>query len=267
VNRRQALETLRAGPALVTGFPGDAVDIGGLLAHLIARRFEGGVYIADLEMESLVWVQDGAPQDAWFFDSDGGEAVLVGDSGHELFREMASNGAMLSVYVGGPPEAAFGPSAGPPSAAPATVFAVPAHAVFTAPLAEPPPKVAQEVPAPVASPEPAARPEPEPAPMIEPSSRPWPLILEGVGERVARHRGQRLAARFTSTLAGALAPHGGRIVSARIITPPMTESTWRAIVEEACAPIVAVAGRAFVDRVIAAAERDAMGGASRGADP
>lgn len=262
MNRRQALETLRAGPALVTGFPGDAVDIGGLLAHLIARRFEGGVYVADLEMESLVWVQDGAPQDAWFFDSDGGEAVLVGDSGHELFREMASNGAMLSVYVGGPPEAAFGPSAGPPSAAPATVFAVPAQKVVpahAAPLAAPPPTVAQEVPALVAS--------PEPAPMIEPSTRPWPLILEGVAERVARHRGQRLAARFISTLAGGLAPHGGRIVSTRIITPPMTESTWRAIVEEACAPVVAVAGRAFVDRVIAAAERDAMGGASMGTDP
>ncbi len=268
MNRRQALESLRAGPALVTGFPGDAVDISGLLAHLIARGFEGGVYLADLEMEGLLWVHDGTPQDAWFFDSGGGEAVLVGDSGHESFREIASHGAMLSVYVGGPPEA-FGPSAGPPSAAPATVFAVPTQnvAAVAAPAVSPVPEPQIATAAAVVAeppPEPAATLDRVPAP--EPASRPWPLILEGVAERVARHRGQRLAAQFTSTLASAIAPHGGRIDGSRIIARAITESTWRVIVEAACAPIVAVAGRAFVDRTIAAAERDALGGVNTGAE-
>jgi hypothetical protein len=351
VNRRQALEVLRAGPALVTGFPGDAVDIDGLLAHLIGSGFEGGIYLADLEMESLVWVHRGEAQDAWFFDVDGGEAVLAGAGGHDLFREMAANGSMLSVYVGAPPDVAFGQAAGPPSGAPATVFKVPGQTIVTSPVAPPPPqpvvevstvdvpalgsqaadpvvisppppsaaaapappavtptavepvaaeapvvesqpivpppveavstpsvsKIAPPAPEPLAkkkrpAPDPAAEPEvavpPQPLPAIdppapvEPSRRPWPRTLEGVAERVARHRGQRLAQRFTATLAAAIAPHGGRLEGTRVVAPPMSEAAWRVIVEAACEPIVAVAGRAFVDKTIAAAEREAVSGDS-----
>jgi len=40
------------------------------------------------------------------------------------------------------------------------------------------------------------------------------------------------------------------------VAPELSESTWRIVVEAACAPITAVAGRAFVDRTIAAADRD-----------
>jgi len=343
VNRRQALEVLRAGPALVTGFPGDAVDIDGLLAHLIGRGFEGGIYLADLEMESLVWVHQGEAQDAWFFDVDGGEAVLAGAGGHDLFREMASNGSMLSVYIGAPPDVAFGQAAGPPSDAPATVFKVPGHTIVTSPLVAlpevqpavevsavevvPPPeskpadpvvtnapslpgvaasgvapaaapaatrpivetkpvvprpaeaaptapaaRIAPPAPEPLAKKKPPARPAPEPPaeplvaalPAVEPaapvesSTRPWPRTLEGVAERVARHRGQRLAQRFTATLAAAIAPYGGRVEGTRVVAPPMSEAAWRVVVEAACDPIVAVAGRAFVDKTIAAAEREAI---------
>ena len=276
MDRRQALELLRAGPALVTDFPGDAVDIDGLLAHLIGRGFEGGIYLADLEMESLVWVHDGEAQDAWFFDVDGGEAVLAGAGGHDLFREMASNGSTLSVYVGAPPDVAFGQAAGPPSAAPATVFKVPgqglvrsqpmpafepaegSEVVTAPPVVEPvaPMSDAHPAPAPSAAGEQVAT---EPVAPVEASTRPWPRTMEGVAERVARHRGQRLAQRFISTLAAALAPHGGRVDGFSVYAPPISEAAWRVIVETACEPIIAVAGRAFVDRAIAAAERDAAG--------
>lgn len=287
MNRRQALEALRAGPALVTDFPGDAVDVDGLLAHLIARGFEGGIYLADLEMESLVWVHDGAAQDAWFFDVEGGEAVLPGLSGHDLFREMAANGSMLSVYVGEPPDVAIGQTAGPPSAAPATVFQVPGstappespeapavpagHAppAADAPVVERPgvESAPERIVATVATEPALVAPAPvPPAPVAEPSPRPWPRILEGVAERVARHRGQRLAQRFIATLAAALAPHGGRVDGERIFAPPMSEAAWRTIVEAACAPIVAVAGRAFVDRSIAAAAQDARNPGQPGGD-
>lgn len=283
MNRRQALEALRAGPALVTDFPGDAVDIDGLLAHLIGRGFEGGIYLADLEMESLVWVNDGEAQDAWFFDVDGGEAVLAGAGGHDLFREMASNGSTLSVYVGAPPDVAFGQAAGPPSAAPATVFKVPGQSLVTsssmpaaepeavpvAPVREAPPAPAREAP-PARPREASVAPVPvlpvgEPLAPVEASTRPWPRIMEGVAERVARHRGQRLAQRFTSTLAAALAPHGGRVDGSRVYAPPISEAAWRVIVETTCESIIAVAGRAFVDRTIAAAERDAAGAGDSGA--
>jgi len=300
VNRRQALEVLRAGPALVTDFPGDAVDIDGLLAHLIGRGFEGGIYLADLEMESLVWVHEGEAQDAWFFDVDGGEAVLAGAGGHDLFREMASNGSTLSVYVGAPPDVAFGQAAGPPSAAPATVFKVPGQSLVTsqsipavepavmsevvtappvvepvasppkeagpvAPVSEAPPAPAREAP-PARAREAPVAPATEPVAPVEASPRPWPRTMEGVAERVARHRGQRLAQRFTSALAAALAPHGGRVDGSRVYAPPISEAAWRVIVEAACETIIAVAGRAFVDRTIAAAERDAAGAGDSGAD-
>lgn len=276
MNRRQALEVLRAGPALVTDFPGDAVDIDGLLAHLIGRGFEGGIYLADLEMESLVWVHEGEAQDAWFFDVDGGEAVLAGAGGHDLFREMASNGSTLSVYVGAPPDVAFGQAAGPPSAAPATVFKVPGQSLVTSqsiPAVEPAEMsevvTAPPVVEPVASPPKEAAPvapATEPVAPVEASPRPWPRTMEGVAERVARHRGQRLAQRFTSALAAALAPHGGRVDGSRVYAPPISEAAWRVIVEAACETIIAVAGRAFVDRTIAAAERDAAGAGDSGAD-
>lgn len=308
MNRRQALEALRAGPALVTDFPGDAVDIDGLLAHLIGRGFEGGIYLADLEMESLVWVNDGEAQDAWFFDVDGGEAVLAGAGGHDLFREMASHGSTLSVYVGAPPDVAFGQAAGPPSAAPATVFKVPGQSLVTSsaipavepaevsgvaagappppmivkPVASPPKEAVPVAPVREAPPAPAretppARPREasvapvpvlqagEPVAPVEASTRAWPRIMEGVAERVARHRGQRLAQRFTSTLAAALAPHGGRVDGSRVYAPPISEAAWRVIVETTCESIIAVAGRAFVDRTIAAAERDAAGAGDSGA--
>ncbi|MGH7186129.1 MAG: hypothetical protein ACREIB_07635 [Pseudomonadota bacterium] len=106
----------------------------------------------------------------------------------------------------------------------------------------------------------------DPVPPIEASTRPWPRIMEGVAERVARHRGQRLAQRFTSTLAAAIAQYGGRVEGDRVYAPPIPEATWRLIVEAACESITAVAGRAFVDRTIAAAERDATAAGASGAD-
>jgi hypothetical protein len=90
---------------------------------------------------------------------------------------------------------------------------------------------------------------------MEPPARPWPAILSDVATRVVRHRGAKLAAQFTAALGRALEEHGGRIDGDRIVAPPLPESTWRGIVEAGCAPITAVAGRAFVDRTIAAAER------------
>ncbi len=100
-----------------------------------------------------------------------------------------------------------------------------------------------------------AAPRTEPT-IPEPPSHPWAAILEDVAERVARHRGPKLAARFTAALESALAAQGGRIEDGRIVAPGLSESTWRIVVEAACAPITAIAGRAFVDRTIAAAERE-----------
>jgi hypothetical protein len=90
---------------------------------------------------------------------------------------------------------------------------------------------------------------------MEPPSHPWPAILAEMAARIVRHRGPKLAAQFAAALGKTLAEHGGRIDGDEIIAPALPESTWRAIVEAGCAPIVAVAGRAFVDRTIAAAER------------
>lgn len=104
----------------------------------------------------------------------------------------------------------------------------------------------------------------EPAPdaqdavTAEPTQRPWPAILSDVMTRVVRHRGPRLAALFAAALSEALARHSGSIDGDRVSAPPLPESTWRAIIEEGCAPIVTIAGRAFTDRTIAAAERTAL---------
>jgi hypothetical protein len=117
-----------------------------------------------------------------------------------------------------------------------------------------PPKPVLET-APSASPAAAASPRVEPS-IPEPPSHPWAAILEDVAERVDRHRGPKLAARFAAALDAALAAHGGRLEGGRIVAPELSESTWRIVVEAACAPITAVAGRAFVDRTIAAADRE-----------
>ncbi len=117
-----------------------------------------------------------------------------------------------------------------------------------------PPKPVFET-APSASPVAAASPRVEPS-IPEPPSHPWAAILEDVAERVERHRGPKLAARFAAALDAALAAHGGRLEGGRIVAPELSESTWRIVVEAACAPITAVAGRAFVDRTIAAADRE-----------
>jgi hypothetical protein len=301
---RESLETLRAGPALVAGLPGDEVDVERLIAHLVAYGFTGGVHLTDHETESLLWVHDGAPQDVWFFEAGGSEAALAGVLGHDLFHQMAARGGTVSVFVGHPPQPAAAPiadepaapaveplpqetSAPAPAAPPATPVAPPAaesrptverpaadvavRAPEPRPTAEPvhtPPEAVRTSPEPArTSPEPvrtaapppvevaAAAPRTEPA-IPEPPSHPWAAILEDVAERVARHRGPKLAARFMTALESALAAQGGRLEGGRIVAPGLSESTWRIVVEAACAPITAIAGRAFVDRTIAAAERE-----------
>ncbi len=89
---------------------------------------------------------------------------------------------------------------------------------------------------------------------VEPPSRPWALILPEVLATVEKRRGARLAGRFRSALSKALADFGGRLQGERILAPPLPESMWRVAVEAACAPVVAVAGRNFVDMAIAEAE-------------
>ncbi|MBM3469420.1 MAG: hypothetical protein FJX73_01305 [Armatimonadetes bacterium] len=102
--------------------------------------------------------------------------------------------------------------------------------------------------------------EPQPAVATEPPAHPWPVILEHVAVRVARSRGPRLAAQFAAALNRALERHGGGMDGERVHAPQLPESTWRVIVEAACAPVVAIAGRAFTDRTIAASEREVAGG-------
>jgi hypothetical protein len=297
---RESLETLRAGPALMAGLPGDEVDVERLIAHLVAYGFSGGVHLTDHETESLLWVHDGAPQDVWFFEAGGSEAALAGVLGHDLFHQMAARGGMVSVFVGHPPQPAAAPVADEPVApaaeashetsAPAAATVTPPAAPVAPPVVEShpgrdlpaddvearahePPRTAPEPPR--AAPEPirvapesvraaappppvdavAAAPRTEPT-IPEPPSHPWAAILEDVAERVARHRGPKLAARFMAALESALAAQGGRIEGGRIVAPGLPESTWRIVVEAACAPITAIAGRAFVDRTIAAAERE-----------
>ena len=266
---RESLDALREGPALVADLPGDEVDVERLVTHLVAHGFSGGVHLADRDTESLLWVYDGAPRDVWFFELGGSEAALSGVLGHDLFHQMAARGGTVSVLISEPPRPVVPAAAGPPVVPPTPV------------LDPPPGSETIQGPAPVlqsvAAPEPA-KPAPTPvrepqrveevpdraaavSPRVEPSipeppSHPWAAILEDVAERVARHRGPKLAARFTAALDAALAAHGGRLEGGRVVAPELSESTWRIVVEAACAPITAVAGRAFVDRTIAAADRD-----------
>ncbi len=248
MTRRESVQVLRAGPALIVGLPGEAVDVDRLMAHLGARAVEGGVHVADHDAEGLLWIGPGAAGEAWFFEAGGTETVLSGEPGRELFRQMAARGGTVSVHPGAVPVA----QARAPDVPATPVTPEPAGAEQRRPQSR--------------RSEPARRPEPVrrevPAPDVDavddPAPQPWPAILEVVADRVARHRGQRLAARFIAALEAALAPYGGRVDGGRIDVPPLPRSTWRVIVETACATVVAVAGRAFVDRTIAAAERDIM---------
>ncbi len=101
---------------------------------------------------------------------------------------------------------------------------------------------------------------------VEPPSRPWALILPEVLATVEKRRGARLAGRFRSALSKALADFGGRLQGERILAPPLPESMWRVAVEAACAPVVAVAGRNFVDMAIAEAEEAVATAASAQAE-
>lgn len=263
MSRRAALDALRAGPALVANLPVDVVDLDRLIAHLVARGFGGGVFIAGTGVEGLLWLYDGAPREAWIFEAGGMEAVLQGEPGRDIVRQIATKGGAVSVHPGSAP-AAPAPS-GQEAQEPVRVepASPPEPASARIPIAESAPEPTRPEPA---GSHPAAAPTPRPSavppqtpPEEDPSPLPWPAILEEVAERVARHRGPRLAARFMSAVGSALAPYGGRIANGRIIAPPLARSTWRIVVETACAPVVAIAGRAFVDRTIAAAERHITG--------
>ncbi|MDR7556494.1 MAG: hypothetical protein QN157_12920 [Armatimonadota bacterium] len=244
MNRRTALETARTGPALIAGVPADAVDLDALIAHLVARGFEGGVSIADPETDAVLWIHDGAPQESWFFEATGTEAVLPAAAGRDLLRQVASRGGTLSVVVGLPPLPA-GPAATGDRAAEETPDAAQRVAAAartgTAPGGMPPQGGNRAVPAGTTV-------------TMEPPPHPWPEILSLFVERLARLRGRKLASRFLASLERALAPHGGRVEDGRVVAPPLPEATWRRIVETACASIVAVVGRGFVDAQIAAAE-------------
>ncbi|MGH2375912.1 MAG: hypothetical protein ACRDIC_20880 [bacterium] len=241
MSRRATLDALRAGPALVSNLPVEVVDLDRLIAHLIARGFDGGVHIAGTGVEGLLWVYDGAPREVWIFEAGGIEAILQGEPGRDIVRQIATKGGAVSVHPGtAPPHV---PSPTPEPAAPArSEPAAPYAVVGSTGSTTPPAEVAPQIP-----------PEEDPSPL------PWPAILEEVADRVARHRGPRLAARFMSAVGSALGPYGGRVANGRIIAPPLARSTWRIVVETACGPVVAIAGRAFVDRTIAAAERHVAG--------
>lgn len=283
--RRNTFETIREGPALFAGLPGDEVDVDRLVAHLAARRFDGGVCVSDRAGDGVLWIRDGEADEAWFFDASGHEAVLPGVYGHDLLRDIAARGGLIGVVVGAPefgPPAITAPEppevsqvfdAGPAAVVPPQWVGEPSKPAATpvpppepatgAPPRPAPAAAAPQIPppavhAPVLQPEPlipTSLPDDEMPVIPEPPSHPWAGVLQEVGTRVVRHRGPRLAALYTSALAKALAEHGGRMERDRIVAPPLSESTWRVIVEAACAPIVSIAGRAFTDRTIAAAER------------
>jgi hypothetical protein len=257
VSRRPSLEALRASPALVANLPADVVDLDRLITHLASRGFGGAVHVAGGGAQGLLWVYDGAPREAWIFEPGGTEAVVQGEGGRGLVRQMAANGGTISVHPGTLPAA---------SPLPAVERDITIEPIETDP--EPsfdhsPSEVELIVPRSEAVAVGTAWPAegaPEITPEEDPSPLPWPAILEEVAERVARHRGVRLASRFMAALEAALAPYGGRVINGQINTPPLARSTWRIVVETACAPVVAIAGRAFVDRTIAAAERHVAGG-------
>lgn len=243
--RRHTLDALRSGPALFADLPGDEVDLDRLAAHLARRRVDGGIYATDGSLEGLLWIRGGVPGEAWFFEAGEQEAVLPVTTSRDLLLEITSRGGLISVFIGTPPPAA-------------------------APVLEPLPQVdegegAEEAIAGAESPEAAdiseaVRPDQEAMASwvpgeAEPSIHPWPEILAEVIVRVVRHRGPRLAAQFTDALARALEPYGGGVDGGRVVAPPLSDAAWRHIVEAGCVPVVAVAGRAFVERSLAAAER------------
>jgi hypothetical protein len=294
--RRHILDALRDGPALFVGLPGDEVDLDRLAAHLTERGIDAGVYATDGSLEGLLWIQQGAVGDTWFFEAGGQEAVLPVTTSRDLLLDIAARGGAISVHVGTQPGLASQLAAAqePPlfmfSTRPSVTYetSVSVHDVApavrepvlsgdpaahgtrfdgTVPAHGAPADVTVESGVP-ASVEPApvdettlpdvSLPADEASPgavSMEPPSHPWPAILAEMAARVVRHRGPKLAAQFAAALGKTLADHGGRIDGDEIFAPPLPESTWRAIVEAGCAPIVAVAGRAFVDRTIAAAER------------
>ncbi|MDR7544981.1 MAG: hypothetical protein QN120_12110 [Armatimonadota bacterium] len=254
--RRQILDTLRAGPALFGGLPGDLVDLERLAAHLARRGVHAAVHVSDGTSDGVLWIEDGGPAETWFFETGGPEAVFPFSEGRDLLRQIVARGGTVSVYV-----------------RPAQVPTASRMAQFRTVIAEPP-----------APPPTPAEPEPMPAPhapieeapevegaseveagqsaepprggvQMEPPSHPWPGILAELLVRVERSRGPRLATLYRNALAKALSEHGGRLEEDRIIAPPLSESVWRQVVERGCEPIVLIAGRAFLDRMIAASER------------
>jgi hypothetical protein len=274
--RRHTLDALRRGPALFAGLPGDEVDLDRLAAHLARRGIEGSIYATDGSLEGLLWIHQGAPGEAWFFEAGGQDAVLPVTTSRDLLLEIASRGGHISVFLGTPP--ALAPVH---EALPSPI----ADEVAAATIAEPEPFPAlfPELPEVAAGAEVAEVAEgaadagvagvaevaegaagaegvlEEIAPLapaeVDPPAHPWPAILAEVMVRVVRHRGPRLAAQFTEALGRALEPYGGRVEGNRVVAPPLAASAWRGIVEAGCVPVVAVAGRAFVERTIAAAER------------
>lgn len=240
---RQMLEqAAQAGPVLFEGLPGDEVDLDRLVAHLAARGLQAGVRVRDQETDAVLWIRSAGVGEVWVAEAWGGETILPEAAGRDRLRAVIARGGVVSVIVGPPPLDSQ------PQAPEATV--VPQAPVASqAPLTPHTPE-AREPPA-------ADPPRRRSTVSLEPPPRPWPAILRGVAIRVERQRGSRLADRFVSALAKALAAHGGRLDGDRIVAPDLPESTWRVIVEAACAPVVGVAGRAFTDRAIAEAENEA----------
>ncbi|MDQ7857204.1 MAG: hypothetical protein QN174_13865 [Armatimonadota bacterium] len=264
--RRALLDQIRAGPALFAGLPGDEVDFDRLIAHLAARRFQGGIYATDGALEGVLWVADGATGEAWFFEESGPEAILPATAGRDLLAEIARRGGLVSVFLRPPPEAGGAPES---AAAPVPlVRAAPPAEVLPRPLSEAAAVPVAEITDVPTTPEALAAALAEAVAAVsqeqgEPSARPWPAILLEVERRLARQRGAKLSAMFAQALGRALAARGGAADGERIAAPALPEAAWRTIVEEASAPVVVVAGRAFVDRLIAAAER-AVEDAERG---
>ena len=269
MSRRATLEALRAGPALVSNLPVEVVDLDRLIAHLVARGFDGGVHIAGTGVEGLLWVYDGAPREVWIFEAGGIEAILQGEPGRDIVRQIATKDGAVSVHPStAPPHVPLLEPVMPGAEAPRAVMEPRPEPPHVPPLipepaapARPEPAAPYAVVGSTGSTTPRAEAVPQVPPEEDPSPLPWPEILEEVAERVARHRGPRLAARFMSAVGNALAPYGGRVANGRIVAPPLARSTWRIVVETACGPVVAIAGRAFVDRTIAAAERHVAGAA------
>jgi hypothetical protein len=242
------------------------VDLDALAAHLAARGIEGGIHVTDGSLEGLLWVQQGEPGETWFFEAAGQEAVLPMTSSRELLLDMAARGGAISVFVGAPPDAQTAPfSSGTGEPASSLFVAGPMAAVDTTVSAipvEPRVPVDGARPSGVAATAPQLQADTSVAPASPPSPRApyahdWPAILREVRSRVARHRGPKLAARFTAALAAALREHGGSADVDQIVAPPLPDVAWRGVLDAACAPVAAVAGRAFVNRTIAASEHAA----------